>query len=152
MRSRQIKLRNHSYNHVQVRRKANIFPTRSWLKLWIHSLNWCLGIADKSLFENDAKTHLLVLLEAFKDLISDWWQSSVFRWTSSYLVTEKIKALQVKLKAWNRDVSGEVEENKKSTLTKVAFWDDTEVRDLFHQLNLRKDWQLWRIQRGTQGP
>ena len=39
---------------------------------------------------------------------------------------EKIKALKVKLKAWNKGVFGNVDEQKKSTLKNVALWDDIE--------------------------
>ena len=39
---------------------------------------------------------------------------------------EKIKALKAKLKVRNKDVFGKVEENKKSALIKVAFWDNLE--------------------------
>ena len=58
--------------------------------------------------------------EGFKDLIRDWWQSFEFRGTSSYVLMEKLKAIKILLKTWNKDVFGRVEENKNSTFTKVA--------------------------------
>ena len=64
--------------------------------------------------------------EGFKDLIRDWWQSFEFRGTNSYVLMEKIKSLKSKLKIWNKDVFGRVEENKKNALSKVAAWDDLE--------------------------
>ena len=41
---------------------------------------------------------------------------------------EKLKALKILLKAWNKDVFARVEENKKLTLTKVAVWDNIESK------------------------
>ena len=45
-------------------------------------------------------------VEGFKELIRDWWQSFEFRGTYSYVLMEKIKALKVKLKEWNKGVFG----------------------------------------------
>ena len=59
-------------------------------------------------------------VEGFKELIRDWWQNFEFRGTHSYVLMEKIKALKVKLKAWNKGVFGNVDEQKKSTLKNVA--------------------------------
>ena len=39
---------------------------------------------------------------------------------------EKIKALKSKLKIWNKEMFGRVEENKKNALSKVAAWDKLE--------------------------
>ena len=55
--------------------------------------------------------------EGFKDLIREWWQSFEFRGTSSYVLMEKIKPLKSKLKVWNKEVFGRVEENKKKALS-----------------------------------
>ena len=65
-------------------------------------------------------------VEGFKDLITDWWQSFEFRGTHNYVLMEKMRALKVKLKAWNKEVFGNVEEQKKSVLKKVALLDDIE--------------------------
>ena len=64
--------------------------------------------------------------EGFKDLIKVWWQWLEFRGTSSYVLMEKMKAIKILLKNWNKEVFGRVEENKKSALAKVAAWDDLE--------------------------
>ena len=48
--------------------------------------------------------------------------------TYNYVLMEKIKALKVKLKAWSKGVFGNVDEQKKSALKKVALWDDIESR------------------------
>ena len=42
------------------------------------------------------------------------------------MLMEKIKALKIKLKAWNKGFFGNVDEQKKSALKKVALWDDIE--------------------------
>ena len=42
------------------------------------------------------------------------------------MLLEKIKALKVKLKAWNKGVFDNVDEKKKFALKKVALWDDIE--------------------------
>ena len=65
-------------------------------------------------------------VEGFKELIRDWWQSFEFRGTYSYVLMGKIKAQKVKLKVWNKGVFGNVDEQKKSALKKVALWDDME--------------------------
>ena len=62
--------------------------------------------------------------EGFKDLVGEWWQGLVFRWSKSYYLSEKLKALKGNMRGWNKDVFGRVEENKKVALKKVAYWDD----------------------------
>ena len=39
---------------------------------------------------------------------------------------EKLKALKVKLKIWNKEIFGNVEERKKEVLQKIVLWDDIE--------------------------
>ena len=39
---------------------------------------------------------------------------------------EKLKALKVKLKSWNKEVFERVEERKNTTLKKLAYWDEVE--------------------------
>ena len=89
--------------------------------------------------------------EGFKDQIREWWQSVTFRGTSSYFLMEKIKALKTKLKVWNKDVFGKVEENKKSTLIKVAFWDNLECQrplssvELDERMSAMADFMKWLV-------
>ena len=45
------------------------------------------------------------------------------RGTSSYVVAEKLKSLKRKLKSWNKDVFGRVEDRKKQALKNLAHWD-----------------------------
>ena len=67
-------------------------------------------------------------VEGFKELIRDWWQSFEFRGTHSYVLVEKMKALKAKIKEWNKEVFGCVDEQKKFALNKVAHWDELESR------------------------
>ena len=54
--------------------------------------------------------------EGFHNLIADWWTSFVYQGSRSYVVMEKLKALKVKLKTWNKEIFGNVEEKKKEAL------------------------------------
>ena len=93
--------------------------------------------------------------EGFKDLIREWWQSFEFRGTSSYVLMEKIKALKSKLKVWNKEVFGRVEENKKKALSKVAAWDDLEnqrslsLAEAKARLVAMEDFKKWSIMEET---
>ena len=90
-------------------------------------------------------------VEGFKELIRDWWQSFEFRGTHSYVLMEKIKALKVKLKAWNKGVFGNVDEQKKSALKNVALWDDIESRrplsesERQERMGAMEDFKKWAI-------
>ena len=86
-------------------------------------------------------------VEGFKELIRDWWQSFEFRGTHSYVLMEKNKALKVKLKEWNKGVFGNVDEQKKSALKKVALWDDIESRRPLSNGERQERMVLWRISR-----
>ena len=66
--------------------------------------------------------------EGFKSLILDWWNSLEFRGSGSYVLMERLKALKVKLKSWNKEVFGRVEESKKIALKKLAYWDEVEAQ------------------------
>ena len=89
--------------------------------------------------------------EGFKELIKGWWQSFEFRGTSSFVLMEKIKALKCKLKAWNKEVFGNVEEHKKSALKKVAWWKDIEskrslsARELEDRVAAMMDFKKWAL-------
>ena len=60
--------------------------------------------------------------EGFKELLRGWW----FNYSGSYsfILTEKLKALKIKLKNWNKEVFGKVGVNMRVALDKVSFWDD----------------------------
>ena len=50
--------------------------------------------------------------EGFKSLIDGWWKRFDVRGASSFVVAEKLKALKIKLKGWNKEVFGRVETRK----------------------------------------
>ena len=62
----------------------------------------------------------------FKDTLRDWWQSLHFSGSYSFILASKLKALKGILKAWNFEVFGRVENNKKEALNRISFWDDVE--------------------------
>ncbi|RVW95640.1 LINE-1 reverse transcriptase-like [Vitis vinifera] len=49
-------------------------------------------------------------VEGFLDLIRNWWREIEVRGTASYRLAAKMKELKQKLKAWNRDVFGNLED------------------------------------------
>ena len=67
------------------------------------------------------------------------------------MLMEKMRALKVKLKAWNKEVFGNVEEQKKSELKKVALLDDMESRrplsdgERQDRLGAMEDFKKWAI-------
>ena len=54
--------------------------------------------------------------DGFKDLVSEWWQSIEVSGVGNYILMEKIKALKVRLRRWNKEDFGRVEERKKGSL------------------------------------
>ena len=44
--------------------------------------------------------------EGFKELLGGWWQGLRFSGSFSFILAEKLKALKVILKSWNKDVFG----------------------------------------------
>ena len=68
--------------------------------------------------------------ESFKDLIKDWWQNMRFNGTRSYIILEKLKALKSRIKIWNREVFGKVEDSKKTALARVDFGMRWKAREL----------------------
>ncbi|WJZ96624.1 hypothetical protein VitviT2T_015290 [Vitis vinifera] len=87
--------------------------------------------------------------EGFKDLLKGWWQGLRFSGSFSFILAEKLKALKVILKSWNKDVFGKVGANKRLTLDKVDFWDNQEKRRILsiEELEARKeakgDFEKW---------
>ena len=62
-------------------------------------------------------------MEGFKSFIDGWWNSFDVRGASSFVVAEKLKALKIKLKGWNKEVFGRVETRKNQALKNMAQWD-----------------------------
>ena len=59
-------------------------------------------------------------MEGFKSLIDGWWKSFEVRGAVSFVVAEKLKALKINLKWWNKEVFGRVETRKNQALKYMA--------------------------------
>ena len=108
-------------------RLDRFFVTDDW--------GWLLWRSVQSLLPRPTSDHFPVLLEGggtlsrgptsfrfenmwlkadnFMSLIRDWWRNSVTNGSSSSILVEKLKALKVKLKRWNKEVFGIVEETRR---------------------------------------
>ncbi|RVW74104.1 LINE-1 reverse transcriptase-like [Vitis vinifera] len=82
-------------------------------------------------------------VEGFLDLIRNWWREIEVRGTASYRLAAKMKELKQKLKAWNREVFGNLKGNKSAALQQVDYWDRVESE---RRLSL-KETELKRKQR-----
>ncbi|RVX21782.1 Transposon TX1 uncharacterized 149 kDa protein [Vitis vinifera] len=65
-------------------------------------------------------------VEGFLDLVRGWWREIEVRGTASYRLAAKTKELKQKLKVWNREVFGNLEDNKRAALQQVDHWDGVE--------------------------
>ena len=61
--------------------------------------------------------------KGFRSLVDGWWNSFDVRGASSFVVAEKLKALKIKLKRWNKEVFSRVETRKNQALENMARWD-----------------------------
>ena len=62
-------------------------------------------------------------VEGFQELIHSWWQGIEVRGSASYRLATKLKEVKQKLKVWNREVFGRLEDNKAAALQLVDHWD-----------------------------
>ncbi|KAG6643577.1 hypothetical protein CIPAW_09G221600 [Carya illinoinensis] len=72
----------------------------------------CGGIIEAKCyfkFEN-----MWLQVEGFVDKVRSWWHSCYFEGTPSFVLASKLRALKADLKMWNKDVFGNVEQQKKS--------------------------------------
>ena len=60
-------------------------------------------------------------VEEFKDLLKAWWEGENFNGSASFILTEKLKVVKIKLKEWNRDVFGKVDYRKNLALDQLRF-------------------------------
>jgi len=54
--------------------------------------------------------------EGFSDLIREWWGESQILGFASFVVASKLKYLKAKLKAWNREIFGDIRVKKHKLL------------------------------------
>ncbi|RVW27502.1 Transposon TX1 uncharacterized 149 kDa protein [Vitis vinifera] len=80
-------------------------------------------------------------VEGFLDLIRNWWREIEVRGTASYRLAAKMKELKQKLKAWNREVFGNLKGNKSAALQQVDYWDrvESERRLSLKETELKKE-------------
>lgn len=63
----------------------------------------------------------------FKNQIEAWWKEKTVKGTSSFIISEKLKALKQKLKRWNKEF-GKVEKRKKSAILKSKDREEVEAQ------------------------
>ena len=89
--------------------------------------------------------------EGFKEILKGWWQILHFYGSFSFILSAKLKALKGILKAWNRDVFGNVETNKEDALHRVSFLDDREkerglvLEEAEERAKARADFKSWAL-------
>ena len=89
--------------------------------------------------------------EGFKNILKGWWKNLHFYGSFSFILSAKLKALKGILKAWNIDVFGKVETNKKDALRRISFWDDHEkvrgldLEEAEDRVKARADFKNWAL-------
>ncbi|RVW12481.1 hypothetical protein CK203_093456 [Vitis vinifera] len=89
--------------------------------------------------------------EGFKELLRGWWQGFNCSGSYSFVLSEKLKALKVKLKNWNKEVFGKVGVNLRMALGRVSFWDDQERQRTLNEQELearkeaKEEFKKWAI-------
>ncbi|RVW36583.1 LINE-1 retrotransposable element ORF2 protein [Vitis vinifera] len=93
--------------------------------------------------------------EGFKELLKGWWQGFNYSGSYSFILTEKSKALKIKLKEWNSEVFGKVGVNKGLALDKVSYWDNQEQLRALNEQELeareetREEFKKWALMEET---
>ncbi|RVW53836.1 Trafficking protein particle complex II-specific subunit 120-like [Vitis vinifera] len=93
--------------------------------------------------------------EGFKELLKGWWQGFNYSGSYSFILTEKLKALKIKLKEWNSEVFGKVGVNKGLALDKVSYWDNQEQfralneQELEARKEAREEFKKWALMEET---
>ncbi|RVW83678.1 hypothetical protein CK203_046027 [Vitis vinifera] len=77
-------------------------------------------------------------VEGFQELIHSWWQGIEVRGSASFRLATKMKAVKQKLKVWNREVFGRLEDNKAAALQLVDHWDRWKVEKTIRGGNNQK--------------
>ncbi|KAL6314020.1 hypothetical protein AAG906_011754 [Vitis piasezkii] len=132
-----------------MRRFAHIIDELGWLDRFLVTPSWLdnfSGVIQRRL-PRPVSDHFPILLEGggvrrgpspfrfenmwlkvegFLDLIRCWWREIEVRGTASYRLAAKTKELKQKLKVWNREVFGHLEDNKRAALQQVDYWDGVE--------------------------
>ena len=64
--------------------------------------------------------------EGFVDRVQQWWIGYSFTGSLSYILAQKLKALKVDLKKWNKEVFGDLALRKKNLLSELMGLDARE--------------------------
>ena len=65
-------------------------------------------------------------VKGFKDFLKAWWEGENFNGSTSFILAEKLKVVNIKPNEWNRDVFARVEYRKNLALEQLQFWDENE--------------------------
>ncbi|RVW41530.1 hypothetical protein CK203_068262 [Vitis vinifera] len=71
-------------------------------------------------------------VDGFKELIRGWWEGYIVQGSFSHILAVKLSTPKHNLKAWNREVFGNVSNKKVAALSQLGIWDAQErERSLF---------------------
>lgn len=70
-------------------------------------------------------------VEGFKDKVMEWWSSFNFEGDPRFIFGQKLRALKLEIKKWNKEELGRVEERKKKSLKKLGEFDSIEKKWCF---------------------
>ena len=62
-------------------------------------------------------------MDNFKELIRGWWEGYKVQGLFSHILAVKLIALKQNLKAWNKEVFGNVSTKKVVALSQLGIWD-----------------------------
>ena len=69
--------------------------------------------------------------EGFKEVLRQWWEGIQVSGSTSFILTEKLKALKPFLRSWNKEVFGQIDSEKQNAWNLIDYWDKKErVRSL----------------------
>ena len=109
-------------------------PVSDHSPIFLDGNGLCKGLIPFK-FEN-----MWLKMNGFKELINNNWGELQLNGSASFKLVEKLKALKLLLKRWNRDEVGNVHERKVSPLSTINSWD-----------SLESNWPLtWRGEENSQ--
>ena len=64
--------------------------------------------------------------EGFKEVLRNWWEGIQVSGLTSFILSEKLKALKPIMRNWNREVFGQITIKKQNAWNLMDFWDKEE--------------------------
>ena len=64
--------------------------------------------------------------EGFKEVLRNWWEGIQVSGLTSFILSEKLKALKPIMRNWNREVFGQITIKKQNAWNLTDFWDKKE--------------------------